>query len=301
MSHERGVDVPLKPAERVAQLACWRGAVAPRALPGGLSNHNFVVEDGGRRYVARIGGDMPMHNVMRFNEQACGRAAADIGIAPAAVHAEPDVLVLAFVDGETLQPASVRANLARILRPLKALHHDATRALRGPVLGFSVFHVVRHYGKLLDRRDCRRAAELPRLLQLSEQLQSAVGAIDIALCHNDLLAANFIDDGGQIWLIDWEHAGFNTPLFDLANLAANSAFAEPLEREMLQRYYGAPPDPTLWRRYKALRAASHQREAMWSMTAEIYSELDEDYAAYTDKNLADFERAYREFVAVKKE
>ena len=284
--------------DRVRNLPCWRGAVVPVPLGGGLSNHNFVVEDAGVKYVARIGGDMPMHNVMRFNEQACGRAAAAIGIAPKPVYAEADALVMEFIEGTVFDAPLVRDNIARILQPLKALHQAGTRAVRGPVLGFSVFHVVRHYQKLLNEHPCRSASQLPGLMKIAEQLEAAVGAIEPALCHNDLLAANFIDDGARIRIIDWEHAGFNTPLFDLANIASNSVFPEDLEREMLERYYGNPPDQTLWRRFKALRAASHQREAMWSMTAEIHSELDQDYAAYTEKNLADFRRAFEEFKAL---
>ena len=287
-----------KPIDRARKLPCWRGAVEPRPLGGGLSNHNFVVEDAGALYVARIGGDMPMHNVMRFNEQACGRAAAAIGIAPQQIHAESDAQVTAFIEGRVFDAQGVRDNMARILPPLQRLHRSGTRAVRGPVLGFSVFHVVRHYQKLLDQGACRSAARLPELMAIAERLEAAVGAVEVALCHNDLLAANFIDDGERIWIIDWEHAGFNTPLFDLANLASNGVFPEALEREMLERYYGAPPDRTLWRRFKALRAASHQREAMWSMTAEIYSELDEDYTAYTEKNLHDFQRAYAAFEAL---
>ncbi|MGI9311883.1 MAG: phosphotransferase, partial [bacterium] len=221
-----------------------------------------------------------------------------IGIAPRQVHAEDDALVMEFIDGATLDADAVRANLARILAPLARLHRDGTRAVRGPVLGFSVFHVIRHYRKLLDQGDCRRADELPRLMRCAQRLHDAVGAVEVALCHNDLLAANFIDDGARIWIIDWEHAGFNTPLFDLANIASNSAFPEPLEREMLRLYYHAPPDDALWRRFKALRAASHQREAMWSMTAEIHSELEQNYAAYTDANLDDFNRAYKNFEAL---
>ena len=287
-----------KALERATGLPCWRDAVVPQPLGGGLSNYNFVVEDAGVKYVARIGGDMPMHNVMRFNEQACGRAAAAIGIAPAQVYAEADALVMAFIEGRVFDAAQVRDNIARILPPVKELHQAGTRTVRGPVLGFSVFHLVRHYQKLLAEGDCRSAAQLPRLMEIAGQLEAAVGAVELALCHNDLLAANFIDDGERIWVIDWEHAGFNTPLFDLANIASNSVFPEALEREMLACYYGAPADPVLWRRYKALRAASHQREAMWSMTAEIYSELDEDYVAYTEKNLDDFNRAYAEFNAL---
>ena len=53
------------------------------------------------------------------------------------------------------------------------------------------------------------------------------------------LAANFIDDGQRLWLVDWEYAGFNSPLFDLGGLASNSEFSpeqaerglEPLFRE----------------------------------------------------------------------
>ncbi len=287
-----------KALERAKGLPCWRGVVEPRPLGGGMSNRNYLVEDAGAKYVARIGSDMPMHNVMRFNEHACGRAAAAVGIAPALVYTEADVLVMAFIEGSVFDVERLQANIVRILQPLKKLHRAGTRAVRGPVLGFSVFHVVRHYQKLLDERDCRNASLLPGLMKIAEQLEAAVGAIEPALCHNDLLAANFIDDGERVWIIDWEHAGFSTPLFDLANIASNSVFPEVLEREMLESYYGTPPDRALWRRFKALRAASHQREAMWSMTAEIYSELDEDYAAYTEKNLADFHRAFEEFKAL---
>ena len=64
---------------------------------------------------------------------------------------------------------------------------------------------------------------------------------------------------------------------------------------MLEVYFAAPPSDDLWRRYKAMRAASHLREATWSMVAELHSTLDFDYAAYTQENLAAFEDAYRAF------
>ena len=283
------------PFERAGQLPCWTSEVQPKPLGGGRSNHNYVVEDAGHKYVVRIGGDAPVHNVMRFNEQSCGRAAEVIGITPKQGYSESDVLVMDFVDGRTFDADLVQENLSRILKPIKQLHQLGTKVVRGPVLGFSVFHVARHYKKLLDESDCRSSSELPRLMKISEELEATVGAILPALCHNDLLAANFIDDGEKIWLIDWEHAGFNTPLFDLANIASNSVFPENLEREMLRLYYGGSASPQLWKRFKAFRVASHQRETMWSMIAEIYSEIDQDYVAYTEKNLDDFNQAYENF------
>ena len=44
--------------------------------------------------------DAPMHNVMRFNEQACGRAAETLGDTPTQVYLKLDALVMDFIDGE---------------------------------------------------------------------------------------------------------------------------------------------------------------------------------------------------------
>jgi len=35
-------------------------------------------------------------------------------------------------------------------------------------------------------------------------------------CNNDLLAANFIDDGRRVWIIDYEYSGMNEASFELA-------------------------------------------------------------------------------------
>jgi hypothetical protein len=53
---------------RIVALPCWRGPVSPQRLPGGITNVNQVVEDAGERFVVRLDGDIPVHQVMRFNE-----------------------------------------------------------------------------------------------------------------------------------------------------------------------------------------------------------------------------------------
>src|SRR5918995_6845350 len=104
-------------ARRTAALACWRGRVSPRPLGGGISNHNFLVEDGGERFFVRIGDDFEVHNVLRRFELAAARAAHAAGISPEVVHAEPGAMVFRYVDGRTLAPADVRSEtmLARVV------------------------------------------------------------------------------------------------------------------------------------------------------------------------------------------
>src|SRR5262249_6199080 len=138
-------------------------------------------------------------------------------------------------------------------------------------------------------------AALPALAEAAAALERAVGPIDLVFGHNDLLPANLIDDGTRLWLVDWEYAGFNSPLFDLANLASNCELQEADERWLLESYFAAPPDATLWRRYRAMKCASLLRETMWSMVQETHGTVAFDYAAYTAEYRARFHAAYRAF------
>ena len=281
---------------RASRLSCWRGDVEPLALSGGITNRNFVVEDAGERYFVRIGDDIPIHGIMRFNELAASRAAAAAGVSPPVVHHEPGALVMRFIEGETLDEARVRdpGSLARIVPLLKRCHDEIPKHLRGPTLIFWVFQVIRDYAATLRDGKSRSTAALGRLLEISVRLEHAVGPVQLVFGHNDLLAANFIDDGERMWLVDWDYAGFNSPLFDLGGLASNNQLSAEQEEQVLSEYFRAPVDAGLTRRYRAMKCASLLRESMWSMVSEIHSELDFDYIAYTDENLARFERAWSE-------
>lgn len=282
---------------RVQALTCWSGKIQPEIIKGGITNANFLVEDGGRRYFVRIGDDIPVHGVMRFNELAASRAAAACGLSPNVVHAEPGALVFEFVDGKTLRAEDVRRPemLTRILPLIRKCHREMPLHVTGPALIFWVFHVLRDYGHSLAVGQSRHIAALPRLLGISAELENAVGPVEIVYGHNDLLPTNFIDADARLWLIDWDYAGFNSPLFDLANLCSNNEVPEADETRLLEAYFERAADTDLLRRYHAMKCASLLREAMWSMISEIHSTLDFDYPAYTAENLARFEHALGDF------
>ena len=289
--------------ERVSRLSCWTGPVEPIPLIGGITNANFAVTDAGEKFFVRLGQDIPSHGVMRFNELAASRAAHAAGLSPEVVHAGEGALVLRFVEGATLTDADVRQpeNLDRILEMIRRCHREIPKHLRGPALVFWVFQVLRDYSATIREGNSLRSEVLPRLSEIASKLEQAVGPIDLVFGHNDLLAANWIDDGDRLWLIDWDYAGFNSPLFDLANLASNNGLSADQERALLATYFGRVPEKDLSRSYAAMKCASLLREAMWSMVSELHSEIDFDFAAYTEENLGRFERAWeshrREFPA----
>ncbi len=285
---------------RVAALSIWSGPVDPLPLTGGITNQNFTVEDGGRRYVVRVGSDILVHGVVRANELAASRAAHLAGLSPGVVHAEPGIVVFDFVEGRTFTAEDVRdpANLERLIDMVRRCHHDVPQYLRGPGAMFWVFHVLRDYAHTLTEGGSRHVARLPDLLARAARLEDAVGPIEVVFGHNDLLAANFIDDGQRLWLVDWEYAGFNSPLFDLGGLASNSELSPEQAERALSLYYGKPVDDQLRRRAAAMTAASLLRETMWSMVSEIHSTVDFDYTAYTAENLRRFEAAYAAYLTM---
>jgi thiamine kinase-like enzyme len=285
------------PEDKVRALSCWAGPIRIEPLGGGITNRNFLVTDARRRAVVRIGDDIPVHQIMRFNEVAASRAAHAAGISPAVLHHEPGALVIDFVEGRTLTAKELQARpmLEQALALVARSHRDVPRFLRGPALTFWVFHVLRDYAGTLKDGESRHLALIPGLLAEAARLEAAVGPIDLVFGHNDLLPANFLHDGHRLWLIDWDYAGFNSPLFDLGGLAANNGLAPSDEEWLLAAYFGRDPDARLWRAYRAMKAAAALRETMWSMVSEIHSPLDFDFAAYTATNLQTYRAALAAF------
>ncbi len=280
---------------RIAALEIWSGVPDIAPLAGGITNRNFKVTDRTGAFVVRLGDDIPLHHVLRFNELAASRAAHAAGVSPKVIHAEPGLMVIEHIEGRTLTPEDVRDRqiLARIVGLVRSCHRDIPQQLRGPALIFWVFHVIRDYVSGLN--DSRHGAILGDLSAAGAALEIAAGSFDIAFGHNDLLAANIIDDGDRLWLIDWDYGGFNSPLFDLGGLASNNELSVEQERWLLEAYFGTVPSDEVWRRYQAMKCASLLRETLWSMVSEIHSTIDFDYAAYTAENLARFEAAYDAF------
>lgn len=283
--------------ERAASLACWQGPVTVEPLGGGITNTNFIVTASDQQYVVRIGEDIPVHQISRANELAAAKAAHAAGLSPEIVHVEARALVMRALEGKTFEEADVRDsdNLARILEVIKRCHRCIPDYFRGPAPMFWVFQVLRDYMHTLREDESRYVAGIPRFKCMAESLQAAVGPIDVVFGHNDLLAANFIDDGDKLWLIDWEYAGFNSPLFDLGGLVSNNLLSPKQEIWLLENYFETPLDEALNRRYNAMKCTSLLREAMWSMVQEVHSPLDVDYAAYTAENLERLDKAWQDF------
>jgi len=260
--------------ELVARL--WPGReVALTPLGGGITNHNFHARVGNESFVLRIvGRDTELLGIDRRAEHAASRIAAELGLAPEVVEfVEPEgYLVTRYVEGEVGD-----VDVEQVGRALRRLHAGPAFPAR-----FDSFRVVEVYRAIALERGVAVPAAYDRAKEVADAIERRRSGVAPRPCHNDLLNANFIDDGRRSWIVDWEYAGMGDPFFDLGNFAVNNELDEEAEHALLAAYGGDDHDALV-----LMRFMSDFREAMWGVVQQAISQLDFDFRDYADRH---FER-----------
>jgi thiamine kinase-like enzyme len=262
-------------------------------LSGGLTNRNLKVTTPDGVYVARLSSpESALLAIDRDAEHANSVAAAASGAAPDVIAFAPEVnvLVVRFVDGTTWSPADVLepSNAPRVAGALRTLH-------AGPrfVNDFDMLRLQPQYLELCLERGFR----LPdRYLDFTEHAAAmgdalAVRPVPTVPCNNDLLAANVIDTGDRVWLIDYEYSGNNDPFFEVGNLWSE-ATGTPDDLERLVTAYVGEASRSLTARARLWGLMSKYGWMLWASIQDGTSELDFDFWEW---GMEKYDRAVAEF------
>jgi thiamine kinase-like enzyme len=265
-------------------------------LEGGITNRNFRVKFGGTEYVVRLPGKRTgILGIDRTAECIANKAAAGLGMAPgvAAMFEEPSCLVTMFVNGREMTADELREPevLAEVARDLRRFHDSGTEL----PTDFDSFRLVEEYAESGRANGSEPPEGYDDALAAAHTIEKAVRKLDdhqAVPAHNDLLTANFLrESGGPIQLIDWEYAGMGDRWFDLGNFAVNNELDDEHEEQLLEAYFGEPPDERRRATLKLFRFMSDFREAMWGVVQAGVSELDFDFRDYAQKHFDRLERA----------
>src|SRR6185437_5671500 len=98
----------------------------------------------------------------------------------------------------------------------------------------------RGYRQIVGERGFRLPDRYDDYMPQVEEIRSAMRARDDGRvpCHNDLLAANVMDDGTRLWFIDYEYAGNNDACFELGNIWSEANLGLERLEELVHSYYG---------------------------------------------------------------
>ncbi|HKW69292.1 MAG TPA: choline/ethanolamine kinase family protein [Candidatus Dormibacteraeota bacterium] len=268
--------------EAAARVALWKGEqVEISPLSGGLTNENYLVESGGKRYVMRLPGrSTELLSIDRENEIHNTKAAAETGIGPRVLEHVPgvDVMVLEFIPGPTmsarlLQSPRMAARMAQSFHRL----HSSPRFLRD----FNMFRLVEYYIGIVDEHQVTIPDDYRHWLPTVNRIERAVkvAALRPVPCHNDLLCENFIDDGSALRIVDYELSGNNDPCFDLGNTAQEADFGPDLRAALCESYFGRV-NPQQLARMNLFALMSDVGWTLWGAIQARISAVDFDFQSY---------------------
>jgi thiamine kinase-like enzyme len=268
--------------EVVSKIEDWEGkATIVQPLSGGLTNSNFRVIVDGTPYFIRVPGESTeLLAIDRKNEVHNTKAAAEAGVAPPVLYHLPeyDVMVLKFLDGKTMSKESLNepGMPTRMAQAIKTLH-------AGPRFysDFNMFRLTEYYLKLCDERSMKipegYLERMPTVARIEEAM--SVRPLLTVPCNNDLLAENYIDDGKQLWLIDYEYSGNNDPTFELGNTCQEMQFEDAQIHEICAAYFGDATSAKI-ARMKLNMIMSDVGWGLWAAIQAKISTIDFDFWAW---------------------
>jgi thiamine kinase-like enzyme len=283
-------------------------AARPRAveeLPGGLTNRNLKVRNANGCFVVRVpaggaGPDDPgsspgdtagLLGIDRDHEHANSVAAAEAGVGAPVLHYRPGSgLTVEFLPGTALTDADLHdpAVLGRVAAACRQLH-------AGPrfVGDFDMFAVQARYRQIVAEHGFRLPPRYDEFAPRVRAIAAALGPRASVPCHNDLLAANLIDDGERVRIIDYEYAGNNDPAFELGNIWSEAALPPALLDVLVTAYWGRPR-PAQVARARLFGLVAKYGWTLWAAIQDATSPLEFDFWAWgTEK----YDRAVAEFEA----
>ncbi len=227
--------------EVVTKIPDWQGRdISIQTLSGGLTNSNFKVQVDDTPYFVRLpGASTDLLAINRDNEVHNSKAAFVAGVGPKVLYHLPEynVMVLEFINGRTMSKDALNepGQPTRMAEAIKKLNN-------GPsfLQDFDMFRLTEYYLSLCKERDIKIPDGYLDKLETIARIESAmeVDPLPALPCNNDLLAENYIDDGEQLWLIDYEYSGNNDPTFELGNTCQEMQFNDEQVAEVCAAYFG---------------------------------------------------------------
>ncbi|MEX2009656.1 MAG: choline/ethanolamine kinase family protein [Dongiaceae bacterium] len=283
---------PIEAGERLARIPLFAG-LAPGDYTlerlGGLTNRNYKLTVGESRYVLRIAGEGTGEYIDRKAEAVSARVAAAAGVNAEILYfdAEDGVQVARFIDGAATMNAERFKDLGAVARAAQGFRriHDCGERFAAD---FELFRMMDEYLDLLKRKDAWVPDGYRAVQKEAGAVRAALAAHPAPLCpcHCDPLAENFLDSGERMWIVDWEYAGNNDPMWDLGDVSVEAEFGPAQDAALMAAYFGSrPPADRVGRMvmYKAMC------DLLWTLWGAIQAANDnpaDDFRAYAMKRFA---------------
>ena len=122
--------------KKLETLSIWKNNISLEVLHGGWTNNTYLVNDGNKKYVAKIGGDKKDFGIKLSNEIQAHRAAYQERISPKLLCHKKEISIYEYINYKilTLQEISEEKNLLKLVNLIKIIHNEVFNYLKNPNL-----------------------------------------------------------------------------------------------------------------------------------------------------------------------
>jgi thiamine kinase-like enzyme len=249
----------------------------------GLTNLNYLVVIGDDRYVLRVPGEGTSEYINRVDEEVAARSAAAAGVNAEVIFfdAADGLMVTRFIDDAATMNAERFRDLDAVARAGRAFRQLHTTA-EAFATDFALFSMIDEYKALLESKGATLPDGYDDVQQQAGIVRAALAASPAPLvpCHCDPLCENFLDTGHRMFIIDYEYAGNNDPMWDLGDLSVEGEFAAAQDDALLLAYFGDEPPPDQRGRMVAYKALCDLLWTLWGVIQHVNGNPADDFWAY---------------------
>lgn len=265
---------------------------------GGLTNHTYhVTMADGSDYVVRIPGDGTEEMIDRNDEKKSTTLACQLGVdAEMLYFGEDGSKVTRYIpnaitmSSETLKEQERIDQMADIFRKLHTCGQDTG-------VPFEVFDMAQSYEKIIADKNVPMYDDYEAVKATVMDIKAQVDAsadIPKVPCHNDALCENWVVGDGKMYLIDWEYAGMNDGMWDLADVSIEAGFDAAHDLMFLRSYLEREPETKDLRHFLASKLYVDYLWTLWAKARVPYDgQPMEDWATERYGRLKENIKAYQ--------
>ncbi len=270
--------------ERIPLLVDHRDAVASAVRLDGLTNLNYLVDLGNDRVVVRAPGAGTSEYINRGQEKVAAFAAARADVNAPVLFFDPadGLMVTRYIDGaRTMSGDLFRGDDGAVARAAKLFHKLHTTAEPFAV-DFALFSMIDEYKALLATKEATLPDGYDAVQQRAESAREAFERKPVAFVpsHCDPLCENFLDTGERMYLIDYEYAGNNDPMWDLADLSVEGGFDARQDEILLRAYFSGNVPQSSAARMVVYKALCDLLWTLWGVIQHVNNNPADDFWAY---------------------
>lgn len=231
--------------KELLSLVLGDGEYADMSRMGGLTNHTYkVTMKDGAEYVVRIPGEGTEELIVRSDEMKSTKLACELGVDARMLYFGKDgSKVTEYIHNAITMSAELLhdpVHIAQVADIFKKMHTCGVDT----GVPFEVFEMAEGYEKIISDKAVPMfddyAEKKAEVMRIKAEVDSANDIVKVP-CHNDSLCENWVEGDGRMYLIDWEYAGMNDGMWDVADVSIEACFDEECDNMLLEAYLDRKP------------------------------------------------------------